>query len=64
MACKKKVARKKELRKKEAANKLISEINSEEVIDGLLPIDSPNIEAKMLIENHEVAGTILNLKRT
>ena len=45
-------------------NKLISEINSEEVIDGLLPIDSPNIEAKMLIENHEVAGTILNLKRT
>ena len=29
----------------------------------LLPIDSPNIEAKMLIENHEVVGTILNLKR-
>ena len=58
------MARKKELRKKEAANKLISEINSEEVIDVLLPIDSPNnIEAKMLIENHEVAGTILNLKR-
>ena len=40
-------------------NKLISEINSEEVIDGLLPIDSPNIEAKMLIENHEVVGTII-----
>ena len=31
------MARRKELRKKEAANKLISEINSEEVIDGLLP---------------------------
>ena len=57
------MARRKELRKKEAANKLISEINSEEVVDGLLPIDSPNIEAKMLIENHEVVGTILNLKR-
>ena len=40
-------------------NKLISEINSEEVVDGLLPIDSPNIEAKMLIENHEVVGTII-----
>ena len=39
------MARKKELRKKEAANKLISEINSEEVVDGLLPIDSPNIES-------------------
>ena len=57
------MARKKELRKKEAANKLIREINSEEAIDGLLLIDSPNIEAKMLVENHEVAGTILNLKR-
>ena len=57
------MARRKELRKKEAANKLISEINSEEVINGLLPIDSPNIEAKMLIENHKVAGTVLNLKR-
>ena len=34
------MARKKELRKKEAANKLISKINSEEAIDGLLPIDS------------------------
>ena len=31
------MVRKKELRKKEAANKLISEINSEEVIDRLLP---------------------------
>ena len=51
------MARRKELRKKEAAN------NSEEVIDGLLPINSLNIEAKMLIENHEVVGTILNLKR-
>ena len=39
-------------------NKLISEINSEEVIDGLLPIGSLNIEAKMLIENHEVVGAI------
>ena len=40
-------------------NKLISEVNSEEVIDGLLPIDSPNIEAKMLIEKHEIVGTII-----
>lgn len=40
MACKKKGGKKKGTKKKEAANKLISKINSEEVIDGLLPIDS------------------------
>ena len=38
---------------------LISNIGSKEVINGILPIDSDNIEAKMLIEGHEIEGTII-----
>ena len=38
---------------------LINNIGSKEVVNGILPIDSDNIEAKMLIEGHEIEGTII-----
>ena len=41
------------------SNTLISEINSKEVINGILPIDSDNIKAFMLIKDKEIAGTII-----
>ena len=40
------------------ANSLISEIDSKEVIDGILPI-TENIQALMLIKDKKVAGTII-----
>lgn len=40
------------------ANKLISEVDSKEVVDGILPIDSENVEAFMILEDGSVKGTI------
>lgn len=40
------------------ANSLISEIHSEEVVDGILPI-SENIQALMIIKDKKVVGTII-----
>lgn len=48
------------------SNTLISRINSEDIIDGMLPLDN-SITAKVLIENAEkvdyVSGTIINNNR-
>lgn len=41
------------------SNGLISEIDSQEVINGILPINSIKIEAYMLIGSNKVAGTII-----
>lgn len=45
------------------ANQLISEVDSSEVVDGILPIDSPNIEAKLILENQEIIGTVIEDNR-
>lgn len=45
------------------ANQLISEVDSNEVVDGILPIDSPNIEAKLILESQEIIGTVIEDNR-
>lgn len=40
-------------------NKIITEMDSNIINDGVLPVSSSNIEARMLIQNREVVGTIL-----
>lgn len=41
------------------SNKLISEIDSQEVINGILPINSHKIKTYMIIEGKEIVGTII-----
>ena len=39
-------------------SEMLDEIDSQEISDGIIPIDCPNIECVMLVENMMVAGTI------
>jgi hypothetical protein len=39
-------------------SELLEEIDSVEITDGIIPLDSPNIECQMLVENMSVAGMV------